>query len=82
LYHNIKKTCEYGVILASLYAEKYNNDSYIGIVFRLTDEANYMAFEMSQKFCRLRKVVDGKFTILESNSSCHYKKETWFDVII
>lgn len=37
---------------------------------------------MGRKFCRLRKVVAGKWSTLVTNTSCGYKREQWYKVII
>jgi hypothetical protein len=54
----------------------------VGVAFRLTDRSNYLSFEVGKKFCRLRKVVDGKYTQIISNTTCGYKKEIWHRAIV
>jgi hypothetical protein len=55
-----------------IYPEEKNNGSFVGVAFKYTDSSNYMSFEVGLKFCRIRKVVDGKITMITLNKTCGY----------
>lgn len=57
-----------------MYPEHYNENSYVGMVFRLTDVSNYISFEIGKKFCRMRRNVNGTMNVLATNMTCGYKR--------
>jgi hypothetical protein len=75
---DVTKSCNKGKITIQM---KALDEGIIGIVFRFENN-NFYVVELSQKFIRMRKKVDNKFSLIASAPIPGYERNIWFGLML